>query len=382
MTQNIKRIIRRRKRARCKTRRTNSDSDWDRYRNLTKLMKQKLKKAHNEHITNIFESDNPKQINKWAYGYIRSLKNDRVGIPSLTTAGGRRAETAEDKAEVLQSQFTSIFTKEDTSIPLPTDYKQLPTMPNIIIQPNGVKQLLDSLDCNKATGPDLIPTRVLKECSTVLVPILANIFQKSIDTGSIPDDWLTANVVAVFRKGDKHDPSNYRPISLTCVTCKILEHIIYSQIMAHYNQHKFLSDYQHGFSSGYSCETQLLTTIAYKHRGLDSVPCHYHLIILDFAKAFDKVVFKRLLFKLQKSGLNDKLLIWVKSWLTNRTQKVVVDGSHSRNEPVVSGVPQGTVLPTFPGIYKQYVIELLKHRSSHDVLFIICMGLTKFGYAR
>ena len=130
MTQDIKRIIRRRKIAKCKTRRTNSDSDWERYRNLTKLMKQKLKIAHTDHVANIFESDNPKQINNRAYGYIRSLRNDRVGIPSLTTAGGRRAETAEDKAEVLQSQFTSVFNKEEHQHPCPqttNNYQLCPT---------------------------------------------------------------------------------------------------------------------------------------------------------------------------------------------------------------------------------------------------------------
>ena len=96
-----------------------------------------------------------------------------------------------------------------------------------MIHSNGVKNLLDELDSNTATGPDLIPTRIPKECSAVLAPILAKQFKKSIDTCSIPDDRLTANVVAFFKKGDKHDTSNYRPISLTSITCKILEHIIW-----------------------------------------------------------------------------------------------------------------------------------------------------------
>ena len=111
------------------------------------MITQKLKKAHTDHITNIFGRDNPKQINKRAYGYIRSLTNDRVGSASLLAADGRiMEETVGDKAEILQSQFTSVLTKEDASTPLPTDYKQLPTMPNIMIHPNGIKKLLDKLD--------------------------------------------------------------------------------------------------------------------------------------------------------------------------------------------------------------------------------------------
>ena len=94
--------------------------------------------------------------------------------------------------------------------------------------------------------------------------------QNSIDTGIIPDDWLTANVVGIYKKGDKQEPANYRPVSLTSVMCKVLEHIIYSQIMSHYNKHNFLSEYQHGFRRGYSCETQLLATVEDIQRGIDS----------------------------------------------------------------------------------------------------------------
>ena len=105
ITQSIKRIVRRRKRARCKARRTRSILDWECYKQLTTLMKGELKKAHSNHISNIFESNNAKQINKRAFGYIRSLKNDIVGIPSLRKSNGMMAETATDKAEVLQTQY-------------------------------------------------------------------------------------------------------------------------------------------------------------------------------------------------------------------------------------------------------------------------------------
>jgi len=295
------------------------------------------------------------------------MKNDTVGIPSLATTDGKMAEKAVDKANILQSQYVSVYTKEDTSQSLPINYQQHPTMPSITVHAAGVKKLLDDLDCTKATGPDLIPTRVLKECSSVLAPILAELFQQSIDTGSIPDDWLTANVVAIFKKGNKHEASNYRPVSLTSITCKTLEHIIYSQVMEHYNKHNFLSQYQHGFRSGYSCETQLLTTVEDIQRGLDSEACYYDLIILDFSKAFDKVAFNRLLFKLQKSGINGKLLIWIQNWLTQRTQRVVVEGEHSRTEPVTSGVPQGTVLG--PLFFLVYINDINKEVESTLRLF-------------
>ena len=105
--------------------------------------------------------------------YIRSLKNDIVGIPSLRKSNDMMADTATDKAEVLQTQYLSVFTRENTLQSLPSNYQQFPTMPKINIHPSCVKKLLDDIDANKATGPDLIPTRVLKECSSILAPVLA-----------------------------------------------------------------------------------------------------------------------------------------------------------------------------------------------------------------
>ena len=106
-------------------------------------------------------------------------------------------------------------------------------MRDITVTVKCVQNLLAGLKTNKSIGPDLLPTRILKDYADVIAPVFAMLFQKSIDTGSVPKDWECANIVAIFKKGLKTEPTNYRPLSLTYVTCKVLEHIIYKQIMDH-----------------------------------------------------------------------------------------------------------------------------------------------------
>ena len=129
---------------------------------------------------------------------------------------------------MLSHQYKSVFTDESLGN-IPQKDNPLPKMPDIRITQNGVYKLLEILNINKAAGPDYTPTRILKDHRDIIAPILATIFQKSLNSGVIPKDWINANIVAVFKKGNKHLPSNYRPVSLTSVSCKILEHIIYSR---------------------------------------------------------------------------------------------------------------------------------------------------------
>ena len=125
----------------------------------------------------------------------------------------------------------------------------------------GVHKLLKNLKTHKATGPDSIPAFTLNAAAEELAPALDVLFQFSLDQGEIPTDWKEALVVPIFKKGDKHQASNYMPVSLSSITCKLLEHIIHSSIMKHFDQHKILNDNQHGFRKKRSCETQLLSTI-------------------------------------------------------------------------------------------------------------------------
>jgi hypothetical protein len=107
------------------------------------------------------------------------------------------------------------------------------TMSDIKINCKGVTKLLKNQNIHKATGPDSIPSFILKSAADQLAPILTDIFQTSIDTGEVPQDWRDANIVPLFKKDERHLASNYRPVSLTSITCKILEHIVHSNIMDH-----------------------------------------------------------------------------------------------------------------------------------------------------
>ena len=220
-----------------------------------------------------------------------------------------------------------------------------PLMDNISVTEEGVHKLLSNLQVHKAIGPDEIPTRLLKELADELTPIFTLFYQACLDQGTIPDDWKTANVVPIFKKGDRNRPENYRPVSLTSIACKTIEHIVCSNIHRYLEAHSILTDAQHGFRNRRSCETQLIITCTIQdlantvdNKGQTEVNR------LDFSKVFDKVPHHRLLHKLDFYGIRGSLHSWISSFLGNRSQQVLLDGATSSSAPVQSGVPKGSVL--------------------------------------
>ena len=271
-----------------------------------------------------------------------------------------------EKANSLSEQFQHVFTKEDlTNIPHMGE-SDIQAMAPIDINSNGILKLLKELNVEKACGPDLIPIRVMKYAAEEISPILEVIFTQSLNTGVLPNDWLTANITPIFKKGKKSDPSNYRPVSLTSVCCKIMEHILYSQIMDHLDNNLILVKFQHGFRSQHSCESQLISTINDLAKNMDK-NSQTDLFILDFQKAFDTVPHERLLDKLHYYGIHGQTHQWIRTWLTQRTQSVVINGDKSDSVPVLSGVPQGTVLG--PLMFLLYINDIGKNIVSNIKLF-------------
>ena len=180
-------------------------------------------------------------------------------------------------------------------------------MGEITVDPKGVFKLLNGLNINKASGPDGLSARVVKECSSEIAPILALIYNESLAQDTVPDDCRQANVAPVFKKGEKYDAANYRSVSFTCICCNTLEHIIVSNINKHIAFENILADCQHGFQIQRSCETQLVQfhhdMVGNLDRALNPDQKQTDAIIMDFAKAFDKVQHWWLLYKLDYYGI-------------------------------------------------------------------------------
>ena len=322
---------------------TKSEETMNTYKLFKSEVQREIRNAHLAYINGTLSTGLKNGNNKAFWKYIKSKRQDNFGVASLKDNNVLYHESKE-KADILNKQFHSVFTKANTNEPLP-----------------------------KLTEPAYPPIGKLKvtidgilECASELAPAITSVFQLSIDTGALPSDWRRANVVPIFKKGSRCEPSNYRPVSLTSVCCKLLEHIICRYMRNHLEEHDILSPLQHGFRRRHSCETQLVITV-------DDITKEYDkghqvdMCILDFSKAFDTVPHDKLLHKLDNYGIRGDLYKWIASFLMSRTQNVVVDGETSIPCKVESGVPQGTVLG--PLLFLCHINDLPQRVKSQIRLF-------------
>lgn len=361
LTARVCRYIKRRDRLAAIAKKSGSEIDRRRFRKARNEVNLFVKHSYQDYLNTII--GNLHDDKRAFYRFIKNKKTDPIGIPPLKTSQGL-LESDTDKANALNDYFSSVFTKENIKLfNLPCQY---PDIPPIEVTSPGVVKLLSGLNVNKSTGPDDISPYILKETAHQLSPLLTYLFNRSLVTGEVPLDWRLANIFALHKKGAKDLPENYRPISLTSVLSKILEHIVLSGISNFLEKNNILTPRQHGFRPGHSCTTQLINVVDDLAKAVDDGH-RTDVAIFDFSKAFDSVPHRRLLYKLQCYGIRGPILRWISSFLCHRQQRVVINGNQSAWLPVLSGVPQGTVLG--PLLFLLYINDIESNISSEIRLF-------------
>jgi hypothetical protein len=282
------------------------------------------------------------------FKFANFLRSGQRPPAALLGDGNTTIQEPSKVAELFNAYFHSVFTSQhinsgssDALNAQDADIERS-VISSCIDEPLVVAKL-KHLNVEKSAGPDGLPNIVLKKTRKVIPPYLVHLFSLSMNSGIVPADWRHAIVIPVYKGGVEQQKENYRPISLTCTTCKVLESIVVDLLWGYVNQRCPLSDAQYGFRANRCCTSQLLGYVDDLTAALDAGLC-VDVVYLDFSKAFDKVCHGTLLSKLMARNIPITITRWLCSFLSQRSQSVRINGIVSSEACVTSGVPQGSIV--------------------------------------
>ena len=293
---------------------------------------------------------NPKRY----WSFLKCVTNKSSVSPVLRASDGNTVTDDQGRAELLSQAFSAKFTQPNvTVLPEAPDF-DIDNLSRLHVSEAAVRTALEAVPVNKACGPDNISARIIVECADELVVPIAKICNASISSGVFPERWKQASIIPIHKKGDKKNPSNYRSVSLLPLFGKILERLVYDQLFRHVSP--ALCNEQHGFIPRRSCVTNLAV---YLQSAWEAISDGYQTdtIYTDYSAAFQSVNHSLLIHKLKHSyKLENLALKWFVSYLSDRRQRVIVNGKTSNWTAVLSGVPEGSLLA--PLLFSLFINDL------------------------
>ena len=322
-----------------------------------------IRKSKQNHFNKYF-SDNVKNLRETWKG-IKSIiqtKNTNDSLPTCIFDNDVSITNPNHIANTFNSYFSSIGETLQSKIHSShlsfTRYLKNPNIHSLFISPTDsteIQNLISNLKDGKASGPNSIPTVVLKQLNSEISIVLAKLFNLSFSTGVFPDILKISSVIPLFKKGSKLNCGNYRPISLLSNISKLIEKLMYSRLYSFLKIFNCLSELQFGFRDKHSTSHALISITEQIREALDTG--HFACgIFIDLQKAFDTVDHNILVAKLEYYGVRGIVKNWFSSYLHNRKQFVTINGFKSTLNSINFGVPQGSVLG--PLLFLMYINDL------------------------
>ena len=339
----LKTMDRKKKRKYRKWKRNPCPRNLREYKDYAKKVKKKVvsTKKHYEKRKFNDKNRNPKQF----FSYVNSRTKSSQPVSNLIDNENDRLVTdPTEKANLLLRQYRSVFTHDNGILPDSPQSVPANTFCDIVVDDRDIIKAMRKTNSNSSPGPDGFHPKFITKIFPYLIQPLKKIFNLSLSSGVVPDDWKFSEVIPIYKNNKKPNGcASYRPVCLTSYVSKVLEKVIHTKMLQYLSASNVISDHQHGFLSRKSTTTNLFeclndwTLALHEKRKLD-------VLYIDLEKTFDSLSHEKLLYKLSKVGIGGNLYNWFSNFLTGRHFCVNVDGSKSATSTVDSGIPQGTIL--------------------------------------
>ena len=328
-----------------RAKRSGKHNHWRAFQMKRNKVANMLKHAKRNYFNSLNTSD---QKAFWKATKFATKKETR--IPFLKTCNDEIVSGDGEKAAILNNFFSQCFntsvpalSEDDRSTFVNNDTMESDEHAELLCTEDEVLDMLRTLDTSKATGPDGISAVMLKSTAESIAKGITVLFNKSIESGEVPKEWKISAIVPIPKGDNSSQPNNYRPISLLSILSKLLERHMHKIIYKHLESTVPLALQQWGFRPKRSTVSALIDVTNRWFQSLDNGK-EICAVFFDLRKAFDSVPHRGLLQKIQSAGINKHVLNWLFSYLYDREQYIVLDGKESHSTPVLSGVPQGSVL--------------------------------------